>query len=262
VREVWAATVLYGLALALVEMLLGYTVPSFTTASNQQWMSIKFVQSILKGVLGTDVGVDVGPDMLNVIPWIHPIVLALFFAHALTLITRMPAGEVDRGTIDVLLGLPVSRLQVYLHETVIWFAAGLFVIAIGLLGKLVGDHLADAESPTSPRQLMLILVNGYCLYFAIGGFTWFLSALSDRRGRAVGLAFGAILASYLLSFLAQFGGFAKQIGFLSVMHYYRPAIILREPSWPIADMFVLLVIGITFWGAGALVFMRRDIRTT
>lgn len=262
VREVSAVTAFYGLALALVEMLIAYIVPSFATAAPQQWLSIKFVQSILKGLLGTDIGNEVGPEMMNVIPWVHPIVLALLFAHGLTLCTRMPAGEVDRGTIDVLLGLPVSRLQVYFYETVIWIGAGLFVIAIGVVGNLIGNQLAGTASPTTPRQLVVILVNGYCLYFAVGGFTWFVSAQSDRRGRAMGIAFAVVLASFLLNFLAQFGGFARQIGFLSVMHYYRPLTALHEPSWPISNMLILVAVGITFWGAGALVFMRRDIRTT
>ena len=262
VREIRTTTVLYGLALALVEMLLASTVPTFSTEWNRQWMSLKFIQPILKGILGADIGIEVAPDMLNAIPWVHPIVLALMFAHGLTLCTRVPAGEVDRGTIDVLLGLPVSRLQVYLYETVIWLGAGICVIAIGVVGKLLGDQLGDTNSPTSPRQLMVILINGYCLYFAIGGFTWFVSAQSSRRGRAVGVAFVFILASYLLSFLAQFSVFAQQIDFLSVMHYYRPLDILREPSWPIANMRTLVAVGVAFWGAGALVFMRRDIRTT
>ena len=78
----------------------------------------------------------------------------------------------------------------------------------------------------------------------------------------MGIAFAVVLASFLLNFLAQFGGFARQIGFLSVMHYYRPLTVLREPSWPIAHMLILVTVGIIFWGSGALVFMRRDIRTT
>ena len=46
--------------------------------------------------------------------------------------SRMPAGEVDVGTADVLLGLPVSRLSIYAAEALVWIAAGLLLIGLGL----------------------------------------------------------------------------------------------------------------------------------
>ena len=100
-----------------------------------------------------------------------------------------------------------------------------------------------------------------CVYFAVGGMAWMVSAMSDSRGRAVGIALGIVLASVILNFLAQFWPLAESISFLSVLTYYRPFLILSGSTWPTGDLFVLGAAGVAFWSIGAIIFVRRDVCT-
>jgi hypothetical protein len=88
-----------------------------------------------------------------------------------------------------------------------------------------------------------------------------VSALSDRRGRAVAVAFALVLASFLLNFLAQFWWLAKHVAFLSVMQYYQPAKILSTGLFPWQDGLVLLAVAATTWLLGCEIFARRNVCT-
>lgn len=261
VREVWLATVLFGLALAGFEALLASVFADVFLQASDQLLQIKFLQSIWKGFFGMEVGSTIGPDMFASLAWVHPIVLALLWTHEITYWTRMPAGEVDRGTIDVLLSLPVSRTRVYVCESLVWLLAGLVVLCLGFVGNQVGGWFAAPEFRGPPGRITVVVANLYCLYIAVGGMACLVSTLSDRRGRAVGVVFGIVLVSFFLNFLAQLWGPAKSVAFLSVLNYYRPLLILRDSSWPVTDMLVLTAVGAAFWLAGAIVFARRDICT-
>ena len=74
-------------------------------------------------------------------------------------------------------------------------------------------------------------------------------------------AFTVVVMSFLLSFLAQYWEPAKSLSFLSMLHYYKPLLILREAAWPVRDMVTLAACGAVFWLAGGLQFARRDICT-
>lgn len=261
IREVWVSTLLFGVALAAMEVLIASVIPSFFEESAGPLLKMKFVQNIFRGLLGTEVGQSIGPAMIPAFAWIHPVVLTLLWAHAIMFCTRVPAGEIDRGTIDVLLSLPTSRTTLYLSETIVWLGAGLVVILMGLAGNLIGGSTVAPEFRGAPRQVLVVVLNLYCLYATVGALALLVSALSDRRGRAVGVVFAIVLGSFFLNFLAQFWAPAKTLSVLSVLNYYRPLVVLRDGSWPITDMLVLIAVAATCWTAGAIIFSRRDICT-
>jgi hypothetical protein len=61
----------------------------------------------------------------------------------------------------------------------------------------------------SVPHTMLVMVNLAAVYLAVGSFA-FSSVLIERsRGRAIGVVFAILLASFLLNFLAQFQDWAK-----------------------------------------------------
>ena len=261
-REVWFSTLLIALGMAVLETLFAYVVPTFFGEFSKQFLGMRFFQRMLTGLLGTEVGVDLGLDSVMSVAWVHPIALALIWTQGIVSCTRVPAGEVDRGTIDVLLGLPASRTRVYLCETVVWLGSGLVVVAAGLAGHLVGSWLGPLGSTTIPLRTMVTILNLYCLYVAVAGMACLVSSLSDRRGRAVAVVFGIVLASFFLNFLAQFWQPAKAVSFLSVLNYHRPLMVLREGAgWSVRDLVVLASVGTVLWAGGGVVFARRDVRT-
>ncbi len=266
-REVWLSTLLLGAAVGAIEAVFAYVLPTYFSEFAGQLIQIPFFQTVLKALLGIDMGDLAGPDAFTAMAWVHPVVLALVWAHAIVLCTRMPAGEIDRGTIDVLFGLPVSRWQAYRSDLAVLVAAGLAVLAMALLGNFIGSLWLEAERRPDAGGRLVVVANLFCLYLAVGGLTCLVSSLSTRRGRAVAIVFALLLGSFLLNFLAQLWGPAEHLSFLSLLKYYRPFPLLQvaaagsEGGGPLVDMAVLLAIAALCWTAGGLCLARRDIST-
>ena len=259
-RELWPATLLLGLVLMLVEAALAFVLPKFAAQFSAD-MQVDFMRGIVQAMLGTEIGSYLGSHIFQAIAWVHPVVLALTWAHALVSCTRVPAGEVDRGTADVLLGLPVSRWEVFLSETLMWLVCGAAMLAAGLAGNLLGAlGLPFAQKPQLSR-LFIVLLNLFCLYFTVAGFTCLVSSMSNRRGRAMTIVFLVLLAVFLLNYLAEFWHPLERIAFLSPLHYHRPVNVLASGALPWRDMAVLLGFGSAMWLAGGAVFARRDLCT-
>jgi ABC-2 type transport system permease protein len=259
--EMWPATLMCGVLLFSVEAILAYVIPAFQAQFSESMMQIEFVRTFVGAMLGIEVSDRLGVEAFLAFSWVHPVVLALVWAHALVCCTRVPAGEIDRGTADLTLTLPVTRWQVLRTETAVWLAAGLAVLALGLAGNQLGSRYVDAAGRAELGRLLIVVANLFCLYLAVGGLAWLVSAASNRRGPAMIVVFLILLASFLLNFLAQFWTVAQRIAFLGILDYYRPIYILRDGTVPWRDMGVLAGLAVVLWIAAGIVFNRRDVCT-
>ncbi len=260
-RESWAPTLLFGLAMFIVKILLGFTLPHFQDIASTLFEAMPFMSKFLSGLLGMSVGTEFTGTMIQATLWVHPIILTLLWANEIIHCTRCPAGEIDRGTIDILLGWPVSRWQVYMAESIGWLASGAFIVSMALLGHLVSGMILQLENPVPLGRIAIVLLNLFLLYGAAGGVAYFISALSERRARAIATIFTVVLASFLLNFLAQFWEPANMVSWLSVLHYFQPAEILSGGGVPWVNLGILLGMGAALWGLGGVVFARRSICT-
>lgn len=260
-RESWVVVVTLALAIGVAEGLLAYVLPTIFSEYSEQILQFKFFQRIIAGLLGTELGSPLTEDMIRLFAWVHPVILSLLWVQAVWSGTRLPAAEIDRGTIDFLLCLPASRWSIYISDSVVTLATGVLMVGSALAGNAVATALGRPASQSGFPATLAIAANFYCVYLAVAGLAYFLSAMSDRRGRAVAAVVGILLASFLWNFLAQFWEPAKFVDALSIMHYYRPMQVAGRGTWPVGDMLVLAGAGLALWLAGAAVFIRRDLRT-
>ncbi len=261
IRELWPATLLCGMLAAAFEGLIAFILPRYEQEMSLQILDMEFVRRIIEGMLGSRIADQIGPEIIGSIPWAHPIMLSLVLAHAVICCTRLPAGEVDRGTIDVTLGLPISRWQWMFTDSVVWVVSAMIVIAMALSGHLLGAS-AGGGRPLGLQQGALIIANLSGLYMAVGSGAWLLSSLSDRRGKAITATFVLIVVSFLVSYLEQFWEPARFAAWFSALSYYRPIMILRDGRWPVRDLCMLYGAAAVLWSCAAVVFTRRDLCTT
>src|SRR5258706_5269215 len=199
-RESWPTTLVLGLVLFGVESALAFVLPKFSGQMSQEWLQMDFARGIMQAMLGTELADRIGPQMFQSMAWVHPVPLALIWAHAIVSCTRVPAGEVDRGTADILLGLPVSRWEVFLAETIVWLLCGAGIFLAALAGCLLGSAGVPPDQRAQLPRLLIVLLNLFCLYAAVGGLAWLVSSFSDRRGRAMTIVFLILLALFLLNY--------------------------------------------------------------
>jgi hypothetical protein len=106
-----------------------------------------------------------------------------------------------------------------------------------------------------------VLVNLFGVYVAVGGIACLASAVSDRRGPAIGFVFTVVLASFLLNFLARFWEPAERFAFPGLLNYYRPNTILSDGVLSLGHVSALFGFGLVLWIAGGVALARRSICT-
>jgi ABC-type transport system involved in multi-copper enzyme maturation permease subunit len=260
-RELLPTTLLLALVLMIIEVALGFILPKFGAQMTQEWLQMDFARGIMQAMVGAEIVGRMGTQMFHSMAWVHPVVLALIWAHAMISGTRVPAAEVDHGTVDVFLSLPVSRWEVFISETVVWLGCGVLVLSAGLAGNLLGGLSLPVALRPVPNRLFIVMVNLFCLYLAAGGLACLVSAFSDRRGRALTTIFVLLLFLFLLNYLAQFWHPLEKFAFLSPLHYHRPVNVLINGTWPWKDIGILAGAGAVLWLCGGIVFARRDLCT-
>lgn len=258
-RESWVTTLGFGLLLLAVAAGLTFVLTKFGNQISHEMPD--FERRILQAMLGTEVTDRIGPQMLQSIVWVHPVVFALLLAHAIMSCTRVPVAEVDRGTIDVLFSLPVSRWQIFLSESFVWVVGAVTVLAATFAGNVLGGLSFPPAQRAEVWKTLLVVLNLFCLYLAVGGFTWLLSSVSNRRGRAMTTVFLVFLGFFLLGYLAQFWQPLEGFVFLSPLNYHRPYLVFLSGNAPWKDMAILLGLGGTFWVAAGFTFSRRELCT-
>lgn len=262
VREGWPGLTIFALALFLVEVLLNLILPQILQQLGDLLERMPFIREFVGAMLGVSLEGELTVQLMQAFVWVHPTVLALLWAYLMLYCTRYPVAEIDRGTIDILLAFPVSRRAIYLCETAGWLGSGIVLLAAAAGGYAVGSRALETVSRPPFGSVLLVLFNLFCVYVAVGGVCYLLSASSESRGRAISGTFALVLASFLLTFLSQFWQPAEPFAFLSVLNYYQPANILRAGALETYDIIVLLAVGLAGWFGGMEITARRSICTT
>lgn len=260
-RETRALTCIIAVAIMAGTALLTLAIPQIQDNIVQLIEQLPFLRPLLSALFGIDVETEMTRQIFQGALWVQPLVLSLTWIHAIALCSRFPVTELERGTLDVLLSLPVSRRAVYGAETIVWILSGLVVFAAAGLGSLLVGITLPEDSRLAATSTLRILINFFALYLAIGGMTCLVSSMSDFRGRAIGVVLAIVLASFLLNFLAEIWTPAQRIAFLSVLRYYQPAAIISQGAIPVTNMIVLLTIFVGSWTMGGEILARRSLCT-
>lgn len=218
-----------------------------------------FLRQIFQAMIGLDLSEGVNPTLLVIMGLLHPFVSVVTWSTLVTIGTRCPAGEIDRGTADLLLTLPVTRAGVYFSTGVVLILTALLLAAAVWTGLALGARNVNFAIPVDLSRIAMGSGNQIALLIAISGTTSLVSTMVDRRGAAIGIVAGLLLASFLINFLAVFLKFFQTIEFLGFLHYYRPVDIARKGEWPVSDLVVLTSVGVVTWTLGLLNFRRKDI---
>jgi putative exporter of polyketide antibiotics len=170
-------------------------------------------------------------------------------------------GDLETGTADILYSLPVSRLEVFLSNSVACF----FVLAIlsfcPLLGVWIGTNVLEMEQAISMFPFIIVATNFLFLNLAIACLSLMVGCILNRRSVAVGVIVGVVFVSAVLNFLEPFIPLLENVQFLSLLGYFRPVDVLRAETWPTVSIGALGLIAATTWIAGLTILIRRDIPT-
>lgn len=254
--------VLLTVASIVFEILFVRAMREFSAEMSHLWMQKPIIRRMVSMLVGADVAVNLTPTTLMAIGVAHPLLYAFHWIFVLTTCSRVIVGEIDRGTADLLLSLPVSRAGVYASVSAMWVVGCVPLAVVPLLGIALGQHFSPLWEPIDLERVARVMPNLLLLDLAIGSVTMFVSAWASRRGIAVAVVLGALLLDVLISFIGMFWDLAARLWFLGFLDYYQPLPTIRSGAWPVRNLIVLASVTVVFWLAGLIRYARRDIPAT
>jgi ABC-2 type transport system permease protein len=198
------------------------------------------------------------------ISYVHPLTVTILCVWAVGRASGAIAGEIDRGTMELLLAQPVPRRRLILaHLVVDWLCIP--ALCLGLwAGTWVGIRFIAPRPELEPTAFLPALLNMAGLLFAVSGYSLLLSACGRFRWRVLGLAVLLTLLQFLLNVIGQLWEPAAFLRPFTVFYYYQPQPMILSPAW-YEQTAIWARLG-ALCGVGALgyllawwVFCRRDL---
>ena len=169
------------------------------------------------------------------------------------------AGEEDRGTLDLLLSLPVSRRRVAAEKLRRWRrrSAGSRLV---LLVALCDRRAARRTWTISFGHLAAAALGAAVLAVGFGAIALLIGAATGRRGIAIGVTAALAVAAYLVNSLAALVSWLEPVQRLTPFYHYESPDPLRTGVSP-GHTAVLVVIAVLAALLTMVAVERRDLGT-
>ena len=226
----------------------------------------EIIQSIMGGA---DIDISQAFDLVS-IAYVHPLTFIILTIWAVGRSSETIAGEIDRGTMELLLAQPIRRTQV--------IQASLFVDALTIPilcaaiwgGTFLGTLMMGMQEPGLPANLRVDpmrflpgLLNVAAFVFAVSGYTLALSAAGRFRSRVMGLAVLVTLVQFLVNVIGQLWPPMDWLREFTVFYHYQPQPMILKSDWYASDAWshlaVLMAVGIVGYLLAWWVFCKRDL---
>jgi ABC-2 type transport system permease protein len=219
---------------------------------------IDMLPSFIKTFMGGE-AVQVGNIAgLIAIGYQEPFVLLLYMLFAVGVPTALLAGEVQRGTMELILSRQTAKTHVYICAGLITIVGMYALVVVMFFGTVVSTNLYEFDQQVPLYCFFKLAVNGGILASAVGGIA-LLAAACFRRGMAVSLTVAYLVINYFIMIITQWWPRMKWLDPVTIFNYVDGAKIFSEPGWPMGDMCVLISLLVVSTVLGGVIWYRRDL---
>jgi ABC-2 type transport system permease protein len=210
---------------------------------------------VSQAVLG---GADIrfeNPNDFLAVELLHPVVMIIAGLWAVGRAAGAVSGEIDRGTMELLMSQPVPRNRLILAHLIVDVIVIPIICSAVFLGTRAGLELAGPfkidysvleklpKVPAlmqQPRPEFLdvdvsrqkhALLNLAGLIFALSGLTMAVSSAGRNRWRAIAWSVLIVLGMFIANVLGQLWDSAAYARPLTVFFYYQPQKIWLKENW-------------------------------
>lgn len=196
--------------------------------------------------------------------WNHPFILLTMAIWAISRGSIAVGGEVERGTLDLVLSRPVARTS-YLLSHVLVAVFGLFFLGLALaVGTITGVRNNYLRVPPSFATLLQPAMNLAALGLPIYGYTLLVSALDQVRWRPTMVGSVATLIGFVAWVISVIPVLQKYewrtwVERISIFKLYNPVDAVGAAEFLGRDLGILAGLGAGFVALAFLAFLRRDL---
>lgn len=248
------------LGIASVIFLMQIAVCAIVHDNENVKMFLKFIDmlpSIVKATLGGETLRLGNTPALISIGYQHPLVLFLYMFFAVGIPTGLLAGEVQKGTMELILSRPATKTQVYVCAGILTLVGMFALVIVMFMGTVVAINIYDFGEPIPLDLFFRMAVNGGLLASAVGAISLLAAAVFRRRNTAVGVPVAFLVVNYFVAVTAHWWPRVRFLEAATVFYYVNGLKLSR--GWPLDDMCVLMAILIVAAVPGGIIWHRRDL---
>jgi len=270
-RDRLISTVAWSVGLAVMIVLTAAFYPSLSDVNAVDGLADS--EGAMSAFLGLDGLIDPSSPLgylwiglyANVVPM-------TLMAYGIALGSAAIAGDEETGTVEYMLSQPLTRTTLAVSRfagAVVMLAIAAIVSGLSLLASVplfeLGDDVtttgADGVEGVQPGVSIGDVVAGTVASFAVGlgfvGISYFLGALSGRKGFTVGVASAIAVGGYVLYSVSDTTDSLEWTTWMSPWRWYIDDAMLINGLT--ADVLLPCAVAVVGLVAGWQVFLRRDL---
>ncbi|HTM53167.1 MAG TPA: ABC transporter permease subunit [Pirellulales bacterium] len=204
-----------------------------------------------------------------------PIVLLLVTVWAISRGSDAVSGELNRGTMEMLLAQPVTRLGVLLIQAATTLTGAALLAGAALAGTSTGLAMIHLEEPAAASAFVPAALNLFAFTVFLAGLTTLVSSGSNYRSHTIGIVGAVYAISMILKIIGRLAPGWKWLTYTSFFTPFEPQLLVS--NWSNAWSFrlpaqgdgialgglgydgLLIGLGLLAYVGGAIIFARRDL---
>jgi ABC-2 type transport system permease protein len=174
------------------------------------------------------------------------------------------SGELNRGTMELLLAQPVPRYQIVLVQAVVTTICAALLCLIVLVGCYLGVWLAQYKTGVDFERYSRGVFNLFCLNYVIAAVTTLLSSVDRYRWRTLALGGGFMVTQLIVKVLSRLKEQFEPLRYCTVYGAYEPWWLIDAKPEAYWTLFLnlngtLLAIGTACFILATIIFCKRDL---
>jgi len=247
-----------GMAAVIFLMQIAVAAIVHDNANVKTFLSIlKHLPSIVRTAIGGDMVESGSMSALLTVGYQHPLVMFLYMLYAVGVPAGLLTGEIQRGTMELILSRPITKTQVYICAVILTLVGLFGLIATMFLGTVAAVNLYEFSEPITLDLFLRIAANAGLLAGAFGAFALVCAASFARLYSAVGIAAGFLTLNYFIAIVAEWWPrvhFLRKATLFYLVYYSRLWF-----EWPLRNMAWLAAILVALVILGGIIWRRRDL---
>lgn len=169
------------------------------------------------------------------------------------------AREVEKGTIELVLARPVSRLKLFGSRYLAGLSALVLFTIVSTFSIIPLAALHNVDYALGNFATVGIL--GLLFAWVTFSLSMMLSAFFSDKGKVSMSIGGLLVLMYVLNIVAALKVSLKDLQYASFFHYFASSDALIKNTLAVESVWVFIVVAIVCTVAGGWWFMKRDVAT-
>jgi len=199
--------------------------------------------------------------------YVDPIVLIITAVWGISRGSDVVSGELNRGTMEMLVAQPVRRFSILWSHATITIAGAALIALMAYLGTCTGLALVTLEEEVASRYYIPAAINVFTLMVFLAGVSTLASSVDRYRWRTIGFMGGFYVFGLLLEILGRMVTKLAWIRYFTFLAAFEPQDLVRNLVYDLPDATsrslelngVLLGLGIASYVAATIIFCHRDL---